>query len=111
MLAVVAADKEGTPRARGCGSHHLRGSSALAYEADTVLMLNNKYDVVARHHLVYDIGNVERFRNWAVLTVEKNRNGLDAVDLEFRKRFDQGRFETDGRAVAEQLVDERVFIE
>ena len=31
--------------------------------------------------------------------------------MEFRKRFDQCRFETDGRAVAEQLVDERVYVE
>ena len=46
-----------------------------------------------------------------MLTVEKNRNGRDGVDLEFRKRFDQSRFETDGQQVAEQLVDERVFVE
>ena len=73
----------------------MRGSSALAYEADTVLLLNNKYDVVARHHLVYSMGNVEKFQNWAVLTVEKNRNGRAGMDMEFRKRFDQCRFETD----------------
>jgi replicative DNA helicase len=46
-----------------------------------------------------------------VLTVEKNRNGRSAVDLEFQKRFDQSRFETSGRQVVEQLVDERVFVE
>ena len=34
-----------------------------------------------------------------------------AVDLEFQKRFDQSRFETSGRQVVEQLVDERVFVE
>ena len=56
--------------------HHLRGSSALAYEADVVLLMNDKYDVVARHHLVYDVGNAERFRNWAVMTIEKNRGGM-----------------------------------
>jgi replicative DNA helicase len=91
--------------------HHLRGSSALAYEADVVLLLNDKYDVVARHHLVYDVGNAERFRDWAVLTIEKNRTGLDRIDLEFRKRFDQGRFEALGQSVTEQLIDERVFVE
>ena len=91
--------------------NHIRGSSALAYEADTVLMLNNKFDVVARHHLVYDSGNVERFRHWAVLTVEKNRSGLTGVDMEFAKRFEQSRFETHGQLVREKLVDERVFIE
>ena len=91
--------------------NNLRGSTALAYEADTVLMLNNKFDVVARHHLMYDLGNAERFKFYVVLSIEKNRSGLDKIDLEFRKRFEQGRFETDGQPVSEQLVDERVFVE
>jgi replicative DNA helicase len=111
VLAIVAADKEGISSGRRMRVHHLRGSSALAYEADVVLLLNDKFDVVARHHLVYDLGNAERFREWAVLTIEKNRAGLDRIDLEFRKRFDQGRFEADGRLVEEQLVDDRVFVE
>ena len=33
------------------------------------------------------------------------------AELEFKKRFDQGRFESDGSAVAERLVDERVYVE
>ena len=97
MLAIVAADREGLAAGRRLRVHHLRGSSALAYEADIVLMINDKYDVVARHHLVYDVGNAERFRNFAVMSIEKNRSGLDRIDLEFRKRFEQGRFETEGR--------------
>jgi replicative DNA helicase len=111
ILCVVASDKDGLAAGKRMRVNNLRGSSALAYEADTVLLLNNKYDVVARHHLVYSMGNVEKFRNWAVLTVEKNRNGRAGVDLEFLKRFDQSRFETTGRPVTEQLVDERVFVE
>ncbi len=111
VLAIVAADKEGLARSGRLKIYHLRGSSALAYEADVVLMLNDKYDVVARHHLVYDIGNAERFRNWVVVTIEKNRAGLDRIDLEFRKQFEQGRFDVEGNPVAEQLTDERVFVE
>ena len=111
VLAIVAADKEGLITGRRLRVHNLRGSSALAYEADIVLIMNDKYDVVARHHLVYDVGNAERFRNWVIVTIEKNRSGLDKIDLEFRKRFEQGRFEIAGNAVAEQLVDERVFVE
>ena len=111
VLAIVAADREGIVAGKRLRVHHLRGSSALAYEADVVLLLNDKYDVVARHHLVYDVGNAERFRDWAVLTIEKNRTGLDRIDLEFHKRFDQGRFDTAGKAVTEQLIDERVFVE
>ena len=111
ILAVVASDKDGLESGKRMRVSNLRGSSALAYEADTVLLLNNKYDVVARHHLVYSTGNVEKFKNWAVLTVEKNRSGRTGVDMEFLKRFDQCRFETTGRQVTEQLVDERVFRE
>ena len=111
VLAIVAADKEGLVTGKRLRINNLRGSSALAYEPDVVLIMNEKYDVVARHHLVYDVGNAERFHNWAVITIEKNRSGPDRVDIEFMKRFDQGRFDTDGRRVSEQLVDERVFTE
>ena len=111
VLAVVAADKEGLVAGKRLRVHNLRGSSALAYEADVVLLLNDKYDVVARHHLVYDTGNAERFRDYAVLTIEKNRSGLDKIDLEFRKRFDQGRFERTGKPVTETLIDERVHLD
>jgi replicative DNA helicase len=111
VFAVVASDKEGITSGRRMRVHHLRGAAALAYEADVVLVINDKYDVVARHHLVFDVGNAERFRDYAVVTIEKNRTGIDRIDLEFRKRFEQGRFETEGSPVAEQLVDERVFVE
>jgi replicative DNA helicase len=111
LVAVVASDKEGLNVGKRMRVNNLRGSSALAYEADTVLLLNNKYDVVARHHLVYNIGNAERFRQWAVLSVEKNRSGRTGVDLEFMKRFDHSRFDAEGRLVSEQLVDERIFVE
>jgi replicative DNA helicase len=111
VLAVVAADRDGIAAGKRLRVNNLRGSSALAYEADTVLILNHKYDVVARHHLVYDIGNAERFRQWAVLSIEKNRSGREGIDLEFRKRFEQSRFESKGHVVVEKLVDERVFVE
>jgi replicative DNA helicase len=111
VLAVVAADKEGLVTGKRLRMHHLRGSSALAYEPDVVLIMNEKYDVVARHHLVYDIGNAERFHNWAVVSIEKNRSGRDRIDLEFMKRFEHGLFDPAGRQVTEQLVDERVFVE
>lgn len=111
ILAVSASDKEGVQTGKRMRVHHLRGSSALAYEADTVLVLNHKFDVVARHHLVYNTGNIERYKHYAVLSIEKSRSGQTGVDLEFYKRFDQSRFETDGRVVTETLVDERVFTE
>ncbi len=111
LISIVAGDKEGIVGGKRLRVHNLRGSSALAYEADIVLLLNNKYDVVARHHLVYDSRNAERYKAWAVLSIEKNRSGVDGIDLEFQKRFDHGHFEPEGGVVTEQLVDERVFVE
>lgn len=111
VLAIVAADKAGIASGKRLRVHHLRGSSTLAYEADIVLLMNDKFDVVARHHLLYDLGNAQSFHRWVVLTVEKNRNGVDKVELEFHKRFEQSRFDPDGREVTEQLVEERVFVD
>ncbi len=111
VLAIAAADKDALRTGKRMRASDLRGSSALAYEADVVMVLNNKYDIVARHHLTYDLTNAERFKDFAVLTVEKNRFGRDGVTLQFRTRFDQGRFEPEGFEVKEQLIDERVFRE
>ena len=111
VLAIAAADKEGIAAGRRMRATHLRGSSALAYEADTMLILNNKFDIVARHHLVYNLGSAERFKSYAVLSIEKNRSGVDKVDMEFKTHFEHSRFDQEGAVVAEQLVDERVFTE
>jgi hypothetical protein len=46
-----------------------------------------------------------------VLSIEKCRTGETGIDMEFYKRFDQSRFESDGHIVTEQLVDERVYTE
>ena len=111
VLAVVAAEKEAIAPGHRMRVHDMRGSSALAYEPDVVLVLNEKYDAVARHHLVYGVGSAERFRDWVILTVEKNRGGTDRLDLEFRKQFAHSRFDPEGQMVAEQLVDERVHVD
>jgi replicative DNA helicase len=110
IVAIVAADKTGmgTGRTR---LHHLRGSSALAYEADVALMLNDKFGVVARHHLVFDEGSAERFHDYVVCSIEKNRGGVDGIDLEFRKHFEEGRFDPVGRVVVERLLDDRIYVE
>ena len=109
VFAVAAADKKGLEPGQRMRARHLRGGTALAYEPDVVLIMNTKSDVVARNHLLFDVNGLDKYREWTVITVEKNRQGHDAVELEFRKRFQQGRFETEGKIVAEQLVEERLF--
>jgi replicative DNA helicase len=110
VLAITAADKTGLVSGKRMRAHHLRGSSALAYECDVMLILNSKYDIVSRQHLVY-AANAESFRQWSVLSVEKNRNGRAGIDMEFRKHFEQNRFDPEGGLVRDQLVDERVVLE
>lgn len=111
VLAVSAVHTAaGGPRRR-MRVGHLSGPPALAYEPDVILMLNEKYDVVARHHLMYDTRAADRFRDHVVLSIEKNRSGLARIDLELRKRLEQSRFDRDAIAVAEELVDERLYTE
>ena len=111
VVAIVAAEKSALVSGHRMRLSDLRGSSALAYEADVALILNGKYDVVARHHLMYDVSNAERFKAWVVFTLEKNRGGMADLSMEFEKRFHEGRFEPKGRMVQEQLIEERVFVE
>ena len=56
-LALVAVDKSGLAAATRTRVQDLCGSSALAHETDIVLILHNKFDVVARHHLMYNTSN------------------------------------------------------
>jgi replicative DNA helicase len=111
VFAVAAMDHEGLEPGARMRTRHMRGSTALSYEPDVVLILATKSDIVARHHLMYGGANAEHYKDWSVLTVEKNRSGSGGAEIEFKKRFDQGRFEPDGKVVTEKLVDERVYVE
>lgn len=110
IICVVAADKEGL-RSRRLRLHHLRGSSALAYEADVVVLLNDKFNCVSKVHLAYDPVKAQSFRNYAVFTLEKNRGGPNLIDLEYRKDFVYYRFDPVGGMVEEKLIDERIYDE
>ena len=108
VVAIVAATQAGIAPGHRLRVHELRGSAALAYEADVILLLNGKYDIVAQQHLTYDPRSAERFKQIVVVSIEKNRAGRDHVDMEFGKQFEHCRFDTKGNLVAERLVDERV---
>jgi replicative DNA helicase len=108
VVCVVAADKEGLKAAR-LRSHHLRGSSALNYESDVILILNEKYHIVAKVNIEFNPHQAQRFRDWTIVSVEKNRSGRDAVDLEFEKHFEFSCFDPEGRQVQEKLIEERLY--
>jgi replicative DNA helicase len=110
VLAIAAVEREGLTGGR-IRSRHLKGSVTLAYEADVVLVLQDKYDVVARQHLVYDTAAAGAHHRWLVCSVEKNRHGEDHLDLEFRKRLSHGLLDPVGRMVSDQLIDERLDVQ
>jgi replicative DNA helicase len=109
IIAIAAADRAGlqSPRVRFTD---LRGSSALQYEADIGLMLNNKYAIVSREHLVYNVMQAEAMRQWVVLSVEKNRAGRAAVDLEYQLDAAHFRLLRNGGYVRERLVDDKMTL-
>jgi replicative DNA helicase len=110
-VAVVAVTStEGAaldePRLR---THHVRGAGALAYEADVIVMLNEKFTAVSKVHTAYDPVRAETFKGEVVFTVEKNRDGPACLDMEFRKDFEHFRFVPSGAFVAERLIDGRMY--
>jgi len=108
MIAIVAADKEGLKASR-LRNYHLRGSSAINYEADIIVILNEKYHIVAKVNIEFNPYQAQRFRDWVVVSVEKNRGGQDNVDLEFEKHFEFSCFDPNGRTVQEKLIEERLY--
>ncbi|MHB0858205.1 MAG: DnaB-like helicase C-terminal domain-containing protein [Anaerolineae bacterium] len=107
VAAISASDREGLKASRMKLSD-MRGSSAIQYESDIGLMLNNKYAIVSREHLVYNPVQAEAMRNWVVLTVEKNRAGRAHLDMEFKLDAAHFRVEPVGDMVRERLIDNKV---
>jgi replicative DNA helicase len=107
VVLLSAVDADGM-RANRLRMYHLRGSSAVAFESDVVLMLNDKVKAVSKVHLSYDPVGAQQFKDWVVVSIEKNRGGPNLIDLEFRKDFRHFRFHPDGGIVKEKLVDERM---
>jgi replicative DNA helicase len=106
VILLSAVDAEGM-RASRLRMYHLRGSSAIAFESDVVLMMNSKEKAVSKVHLSYDTVRARSFKDWVVVSIEKNRGGPNLIDLEFRKDFRHFRLDPDGGLVSEKLVDER----
>lgn len=107
VVAIVAAEKEGlkAPRMRFT---HLRGSSALMYEADIAIIMNDKWKIIDRDHIVFNLHKAQQYRDWVICTIEKNRSGKNLVEIEFMKRFEFCCFNPRGGKVAERLYEERI---
>jgi replicative DNA helicase len=107
-LSVVAVAAIGGPGLMKRRIHlpHLDAAVAVAYDADVVLMLNDKRSIVSTNNLTGTLEQAQRFRQRVVFSVEKNRGGVAQVDVEFDKDFEHFRFDPDGSYVAEQLIED-----
>lgn len=106
VVGIVAAEVEGL-KAQRLRLQHLLTSAAVAYEADIIMLMNEKYDIVDRRHIEYNKHHAEQYHQFVVLSVEKNRSGSDLIDLELRKQLQYCLFRPDARRVEERLISGR----
>ena len=108
VWAIVAADREGL-KANRLHLFHLRGSSALDYECDIAVIMNNKYHILSKEHIAFNPYKARQFRDWVVFTVEKNRAGRAMEDMEFQLHAPYFAFDPRGQRVQQQLIDDKII--
>ena len=108
VWSIVAADREGL-KSKRIHLYHLRGSSALDYESDIAIIMNNKYQILAKDHVAFNPYNAKQYRNWVVWTIEKNRAGRAMQDMEFEIHGQHFAFNPHGQKVQQQLIDDKVI--
>lgn len=108
VWAIVAADREGLKSNR-LHLYHLRGSSALDYECDIAIIMNNKYHILHKDHVSFNPYQARQYRDWVVFTIEKNRAGRAMQDMEFQLHAPYFAFDTRGQRVQQQLIDDKVI--
>ncbi|NLE53053.1 MAG: AAA family ATPase [Chloroflexi bacterium] len=108
VWAIVAADREGL-RANRLHLFHLRGSSALDYECDIAIIMNNKYHILSKEHVAFNPYQARQYRDWVVFTIEKNRAGRAMQDMEFQMHAPYFAFDPRGQRVQQQLIDDKII--
>lgn len=108
VWAIVAADREGL-KANRLHLFHLRGSSALDYECDIAIIMNNKYHILSKEHVAFNPYQARQYRDWVVFTVEKNRAGRAMLDMEFQLHAPYFTFDPRGQRVQQQLIDDKII--
>ncbi len=108
VWAVVAADREGLKSNR-LHLYHLRGSSALDYECDIALIMNNKYHILPKDQISFNPYQARQYRNWVIFTIEKNRAGRAMQDAEFQLHAPYFAFNPCGQRVQQQLIDDKII--
>jgi replicative DNA helicase len=107
VLSIVAADRDGLQSSR-IHLYHMRGSSALDYECDIAIMMNNKFSIIPKEAVSFNPYQARQFREWVVFTIEKNRAGRAFQDMEFRIHAPHFAFDPRGQRVQQQLIDDKL---
>ncbi len=110
VVAIVASDREGL-RSKRMHLYHLRGSSALDYECDIAIIMNNKFHILSKDHVSFNPYKSDSYRDWVVYTLEKNRAGRAMLDVEFQMRPQHFCFNPKGSLVEQKLIDEKIIVE
>ena len=108
VWAIVASDREGL-KSKRIHLFHLRGSSALDYESDIALIMNNKYQIMSKDHAAFNPYTAKQFRDWVVWTIEKNRAGRAMQDMEFQLHGQHFAFDPRGQKVQQTLIDDKII--
>ncbi|GEM_PF-249326 len=108
VWSIVAADREGL-KSKRIHLFHMRGSSALDYESDIAIIMNNKYQIMSKDHVNFNPYTAKQFRDWVVFTIEKNRAGRAMQDMEFQLHGQHFAFDTRGQKVQQQLIDDKII--
>ncbi|MBN1427310.1 MAG: AAA family ATPase [Anaerolineae bacterium] len=108
VFSIVAADREGL-KSKRLHLFHLRGSSALDYECDIAMIMNNKFNILSKDHITFNPYQARQYREWVIFTIEKNRAGQAMIDVEFHLHAPYFTFDPHGQMVQQQLVDDKVI--
>lgn len=108
VFAIVAADRDGLQASR-IHLYHMRGSSALDYECDIAIMMNNKYSILSKEVISFNPYEARQWREWVVFTIEKNRAGRAMQDMEFHLQAPYFAFDPRGQRVQQQLIDDKLI--
>jgi replicative DNA helicase len=108
VWSIVAADREGL-KSKRIHLFHMRGSSALDYESDIAIIMNNKYQIMAKDHVNFNPYTAKQYRDWVVFTIEKNRAGRAMMDMEFQLHGPHFAFDPRGQKVQQQLIDDKII--
>lgn len=105
VVAVAAIDGSEMSHKR-LHINHLSDRGSVAYDADTVLLMNDKFRIIHPTNRPETTAAIQQMHTTVVITVEKCRRAAAPSDVQLVKDFGSFRFESDSSFVQERLIAE-----